>query len=108
MTNAEEEGAPYWKGYLADMAILCGKTCEEMETMALEIRSQVVQFPNDSGWVVNGRIVAPAAVDPYLRMKPIAHSIFSNLGMYTNLGERNRILELLYKYNYLKSGISFQ
>merc|ERR1740121_2091988 len=67
------------------------------------MQSGVASHPNDNGWVVDGKIVAPAGVDPYLRMKPIAHAIFDELGAFTSLQERARVLEVLYKYNYMKT-----
>eukprot|EP00971_Amphidinium_carterae_P141091 2796042-Amphidinium_carterae.1 len=34
--------------------------------------------PQEFGWIIGGRTVAPAVVDPYLRMKPIAHKILDH------------------------------
>ena len=56
------------------------------------------------GWVFGGQIVAPASVDPYLRIMPVARRIFDACGVFSDLADRDRLLDdVLYKYNYAKS-----
>jgi hypothetical protein len=51
-----------------------------------------------------GRAVAPATVDPYLRMVPIAHRILDRFGAMPGATDRGRLLGgVLYKYNYAKT-----
>jgi hypothetical protein len=51
-----------------------------------------------------GRPVAPATVDPYLRMVPIAHRILDHFGAIPGADDRGRLLgSVLYKYNYAKT-----
>jgi hypothetical protein len=51
-----------------------------------------------------GRPVAPATVDPYLRMVPIAHRILDRYGAMPRAEDRGRLLgSVLYKYNYAKT-----
>jgi hypothetical protein len=51
-----------------------------------------------------GRAVAPATVDPYLRMVPIAHRILDRFGVMPSAVDRGRLLgQVLYKYNYAKT-----
>lgn len=45
-----------------------------------------------------GRAVAPATVDPYLRMVPIPHAIFDHFGAFTNANDRSRLLGAIF-YN---------
>ena len=53
--------------------------------------------------------VAPACVDPYLRIMPIARMIFDRASVFMNENERDRILDrILYKYNYKKTVTAFR
>ena len=109
MTDAEKEGAPYRTGYLADLALLADKDLDVIQTWAEEFSEQVNQNPQDYGWKFGGEIVAPACVDPYLRIMPIARMIFDRASAFTNENERDRILDrILYKYNYKKTITAFR
>ena len=51
-----------------------------------------------------GRAVAPATVDPYLRMVPIAHRILDRFDAIPSPIDRGRLLgSVLYRYNYAKT-----
>src|SRR5262249_44400385 len=51
-----------------------------------------------------GRAVAPATVDPYLRMVPIAHRVLDHFKAIPDETDRGRLLGgVLYKYNYEKT-----
>jgi len=51
-----------------------------------------------------GRAVAPATVDPYLRMVPIAHRILDRFDAFAGAADRSRLLgSVLYRYNYAKT-----
>ncbi len=109
VTDAEAEGAPYRQGCLEDVALLTGRTYGEIDAMATAFEAEVQAAPHAHGWVFGGAIVAPASVDPYLRIMPVARHIFDALGAFQDLDERNRLLEgLLYKYNYRKTRIAFR
>jgi hypothetical protein len=57
----------------------------------------------------HGHIVAPAGVDPYLRIMPVARKIFDACGAFSSESDRTRLLDgILYKYNYLKTRIAFR
>ena len=63
----------------------------------------------DFGWRFDGKIVAPACVDPYFRIMPIARMIFDKVNAFPNPNERDRILDrILYKYNYQKTNTVFR
>jgi hypothetical protein len=48
-------------------------------------------------------------VDPYLRVMPVARKIFDRYGVFMKEPDRSRLLDsILYKYNYLKTKISFR
>jgi FMN phosphatase YigB (HAD superfamily) len=108
LTDAEVEGQPYRQGYLEDLSTLSGAPLEEIHRIASVIEAEVVSCPNKHGWIYQGDIVAPAMVDPYLRMMPIAEGVFEHYNLFRNPEERHRIEGLLYKYNYQKTTNAFR
>ncbi|MCO4760486.1 MAG: hypothetical protein KC502_03235 [Myxococcales bacterium] len=109
VTDAEAEGAPYHQGCLEDVALLSGLELAEVTRLADAFEAEVQANPQEHGWVFGGHIVAPATVDPYLRIMPIARHIFDEAGAFLVQEERNRLLEgLLYKYNYRKTLVAFR
>ena len=109
MTDAEAEGGPYREGYLGDLAVLCGVSVEDLEPLALRFEAEVQADPDRYGWVFGGHIVAPAVVDPYLRVMPVARKILDHYGAFSVIEERDRLLDgILYKYNYPKTDNVFR
>ena len=109
LTDAEEEGKPFRGGYLEDIATLCGVTADDVEVIARKAEAEVAANPQAHGWVYGGRIVAPATVDPYLRIMPVARMVFDHYGRFMNGDDRDRLLDgILYKYNYPKTRTVFR
>ncbi len=109
MTDAEAEGAPFTAGYLADLSALTGRSLEEVQTLAARFEAEIAAEPQAHGWIFGGHIVAPATVDPYLRIMPIARKIFDHTGCFLNTDDRDRLLDgILYKYNYPKTAMVFR
>ena len=109
LTNAEEEGRKYREGYLEDVALLADVAYEVALEWAKEFEEEILAKADRFGWNFNGKIVAPACVDPYLRIMPISRMIFDRAGVYTQLDERDRLLDrILYKYNYQKTTTAFR
>ena len=109
MTNAEAEGTPYRTGYLEDLALICNLDAETIYKWATEFDQYVSAHQGEFGWNFNGHIVAPAGVDPYLRVMPIARMILDRANVLTEPDVRDRILDrILYKYNYGKTNTVFQ
>ena len=108
-TDAEAEARPYRRGSLEDIALLAGSTVEAITPLAHEIEAQVVADPDSHGWVFGDMVVAPAAVDPYLRTMPIARGILDHFGALKDPVDRERVLDrILYKYNYAKTDTVFR
>jgi len=104
MTDAEVEGVPFRQGYLEDVAILCAMPLEEVLVLAEEFSKEVSENAHAYGWQFNGKIVAPAVVDPYLRMMPVTRKIMDRAGVFLDPQDRTRLLDgILYKYNYGKT-----
>jgi hypothetical protein len=106
MTDAEAEGRPFRDGYLEDLAMLVGLAADDpaVRTIADEVEAELLAAPGSHPFMWMGRPVAPATVDPYLRMVPIAHRILDAYGAIPGAEDRARLLgSVLYKYNYAKT-----
>jgi hypothetical protein len=106
MTDAEAEGRPFRDGYLEDLAMLVGRPPGDPEITAIadEVESALAAAPASHAFLWMGRAVAPATVDPYLRMVPIAHQILDRFHAIPSAEDRGRLLgSVLYKYNYAKT-----
>ena len=109
LTDAEQEGLPFRAGYLQDIAILCGASLDEVTALADEFGQEILANRGKYGWTYMGHIVAPATVDPYLRIMPVARMILDRFGAVPSDADRSRLLDgILYKYNYVKSDIAFR
>jgi FMN phosphatase YigB (HAD superfamily) len=106
MTDAEAEGRPFRDGYLADLCALVGRPAGDAEiaNIADEVEAELVRAPEAHPFLWMGRAVAPATVDPYLRMVPIAHRILDRFDAIPGAADRSRLLgSVLYRYNYAKT-----
>src|SRR5688572_5755776 len=106
MTDAEAAGRPFRDGYLDDLATLVGRRPGDAEIaeIADAVERELADRPGDVPFVWMGRAVAPATVDPYLRMVPIAHRVLDRFGAFPGADDRGRLLGgVLYKYNYAKT-----
>ena len=106
MTDAEAEGRPFRDGYLEDLCVLVGRAPGDPDVLAIaeQVEAAVERAPAAHPFLWRGRAVAPASVDPYLRMLPTAHRIFDEFGAMPRDVDRNHLLGgVLYKYNYAKT-----
>lgn len=106
MTDAEAEGRPFRDGYLEDICSLVGRPAGDPEVLAIaaEVEAELVAAPAAHPFLWMGRAVAPATVDPYLRMVPVAHRILDRFDAIPSAVDRGRLLgSVLYKYNYAKT-----
>jgi FMN phosphatase YigB (HAD superfamily) len=106
MTDAEAEGRPFRDGYLEDLCALVGRPAGDAEVLAIAagVEAELARAPEAHPFLWMGRAVAPATVDPYLRMVPIAHRILDQFDALPGASDRGRLLgNVLYKYNYAKT-----
>lgn len=106
MTDAEAEGAPFRAGYLDDLCMLVGRPGGDPEILAIAdaVEAELAAAPAAHPFLWMGRAVAPATVDPYLRMVPIAHRVLDRFEAIPSPLDRGRLLGgVLYKYNYGKT-----
>ena len=109
LTDAEAEGAPFRAGYLEDLMVLTGWSQDQVEHQAQSFEREVAANPERYGWLFQGQIVAPATVDPYLRMMPVARHLLDQAHALMTPSDRERVLDgLLYKYNYQKTVTAFR
>src|ERR1041384_6390477 len=80
MTDAEAEGRPFREGYLDDLCALVGRSPRDPEVLRIAgaVEAKLVRMPEAHPFLWMERAVAPATVDPYLRMVPIAHRILDH------------------------------
>src|ERR1043165_6589343 len=104
MTDAEAEGRPFREGYLEDLALLTGASLEDVTKIGDEVEAELASAPASHPFLWMGRAVAPATVDPYLRMVPIANRILDRFDAFPGAADRGRLLgSVLYRYNYAKT-----
>jgi len=106
MTDAEAEGRPFRDGYLEDLCAMVGRAAGDPEITAIAdaVEDELQRAPASHPFLWMGRAVAPATVDPYLRMVPIAHRILDTFSVMPSAIDRGRLLgNVLYKYNYAKT-----
>ncbi len=101
LTDVEREGIPFTAGYLRDLAEKTKTSFEEIRHLHDHFQAQILATPQDYNWMMNGLAVAPAGVDPYLRIKPIATMILKHCGVHMDPMELQQWLTgPLYKKNY--------
>jgi hypothetical protein len=109
LTDAEVEGAPFRGGYLDDVATICGVPACDVLELAEALEAEIACEPQRYGWVFGGQVVAPATVDPYLRMMPVARKVMDRYSALMDADVRDRVLDgILYKYNYGKTRTAFR
>jgi FMN phosphatase YigB (HAD superfamily) len=103
MTDAEAEGAPFFAGYTADLATLTGQPLAAVRALAEQFRDDLFADPTAFAAEFGNppRKVAPAVVDPYLRMTPIARRIYDRFAVLADAGDRDRVGSVLYRHHYL-------
>ncbi len=108
MTDAEAEGLPFITGYLEDLEALVGADTPALRAkvaaIVAEVQAELVSSPERYPFRWKGRAVAPASVDPYLRMVPIADRVFDRFDAFANHVDRGRLTGgVLYKHNYART-----
>jgi hypothetical protein len=106
MTDAELEGRPFTDGYLVDLCALVGRAPLDPEVLAIAEATEaaLAREPAAHPYTWMGRAVAPATVDPYLRIVPIAHAVLDHFGAIPSEVDRGRLLGgVLFRYNYART-----
>lgn len=109
ITDVEAEGASYTEGFLRDLVALVGvPKGSTTAAVTLEVRkhaytalADIFANPTKHAMEIDGQSVAPAIVDPYLRMTPISKYVLTQLNLQLDPSLRERLCTgVLFKYNY--------
>lgn len=104
MTDAEIEGKPFVDGYLDDLIALVDRPRAEVTAIVERTLAEILADPGAYPFRWGTDEVAPAVVDPYLRMATIANRVLDAAGAFTVAGERDRLLSrVLYRHNYQRT-----
>lgn len=104
-TDVAAEGAPFVRHFKARLAEVLGR---ELEPAWGEELAAVLTGAETFGWNVGGRIVAPAAADPYLQSTCVAHRLLERFGTMPDAGARNDLVQTLYREAYTHSATAFK
>lgn len=104
-TDVEREAEPFVSAYVAAIADLLGRDVSEMwQRHAAEI----ALHPDRYGWSYEGRIVAPADADPYIRATTIAQRVFDEARVLQSPETRETIAESLFHMAYRQTRTAFR
>lgn len=106
LTDAEREGEPFVDGYLKDLKVLLGLQSDEFTRLVVEARKHIAAHLETDGWCVDGEIVAPPNVDPYIRTNTIGRRLLKTV--VTDRRLREAIQQVLYSHNYRLTIDSFK
>lgn len=100
-TLSEVEALPFVAAYREDLAALCRWSQPAADARIDAMLAAMEADPRAWAFRLGGRAVAPATVDPYLRMGAIAEALLDELGALRDPDDRARVTGgLLYRKNY--------
>ena len=103
-TDVDREAAPFLPVFRRAVADLLGQPLARVEEAWARHEAALHQAPDDYGWVIDGRIVAPATVDPYLLATNIATRLQEEAGVLRDGALRSEVNQVLYRLSYQASG----
>lgn len=80
-TDAEEEGEGFTAAVIATLMEITGRNEVEIGLRYKDARADVLERPLEHGWTIDGRVVAPGTVDPYLRSTPVSRIVLRECGL---------------------------
>ncbi len=106
LTDEEAGTETFRQSYYESLASITGWPIDHVRERAAAWEAHIMS--GGYGWVYDGHIVAPAAVDPYLRIKPVARMILEEAGVLPTEETLQVLFESLYQTNYPNSTTSFR
>ncbi len=103
-TDVEREAAPYVTAYRADLTSRYGRLVERRWD---EVWNRLAERPDD-GWEIDGRVVAPALADPYIRATVTADTLLREEGLELDPARRRELLASLYRAHYQEADVVFR
>ncbi len=104
-TDVEREAAPFVDAYRAAVFDLLGQ--EDIAGWE-ERATEIARNPGRYGWMFEGRIVAPAGADPYIRETTVAQAFFEARGVLRTEEVRTAVLTTLYHLAYERTLTAFR
>lgn len=104
-TDVEREAEPFLAAYVAAIADLLGR---DVSDAWVRHAAEIALHPDMYGWSYEGRIVAPADADPYIRATTIAQRVFDEAGVLRDPENRETIAEALFHMAYRQTTTAFR
>ncbi len=92
--------------HVEGLARMTNRTSEWMASAYAAANDTILERPEAWGWVMDGRIVAPATVDAFVKARVMAQIVLGRMG--ENLTSWDARLNQLYQDNYLKYRTEFR
>ena len=106
LTEVDKEAVPFVEGYKSSLANRLGISIGKLESKWSDAELAIGLNPSQYGWLMNGRIVAPAYADPLVMSRTIAGLLLKDTEQ--DESKRNEVLDALFKENYGKMGAVFK
>ncbi len=111
LTDVWQESNAFTEGFQADVQRLCadhqitpGDFYQQWRFSEQEIREN----PNHFGWIIDGKIAAPAMVDPFVMTGTLCNHVMDSLGVIMDRNERREATQPLFLSNYRRAEPSFR
>ncbi|MRG91391.1 HAD family hydrolase [Polyangium spumosum] len=104
-TDVEREAAPFVETYRSAVFDVLGR--EDLAGWE-ERQAEITKHPGRYGWMFEGRIVAPAGADPYIRATTVAQALFEARGVLRSQEVRTAVLTALYHLAYERTWTAFR
>ncbi len=108
LTDVDKEAVPFVEGYKTNLAERLNVGRRQLEPQWREAEATIESNPSQYGWLMNGKIVAPAYADPLIMSRTIAGLLLKETGSFRDESSRDEVLDALFKENYGKLGIAFK
>ncbi len=100
LTHADRDSVPFVEAYKEDVCAELNISREDLEPKWKEKSVLIEQAPSEYGWLIDGRIVAPAYADSFIQTQVVASLILEDAGHTPEHAERRAFLDGLFRKNY--------
>ncbi len=100
LTDSHKEADGFSARYLSGLAKAVGMSEGELSAVWESTHEMILSAPERFGWEPRGRIIAPAASDPFILAGVVAARSLDALGLLKDRSERNRVLDSIFHSNY--------
>lgn len=104
-TDVHEEAKEFPGAYRSDVCDIVGR---DIAAEWAEAERTIAANPDQYGWDVDGKLVAPANADPYIHSTAVATLVFKKLGILQSARLRSDIVQVLYRKAYEQTQTAFR